>query len=301
MTLQQQYPFYNQSSNNLTIALDVDDVIADLVTEWVRLYNLDHDDDLVLDDIQHWNIANYVKPEVGQKIFDYLLTPGLYDNVQEIPGALTGVETLRNAGFSIVFATASYSESKLEWLYQHRLLQSRDEIIFLSDKSLVRADIIVDDRYETIQKFPGHAILFSRPWNYTANWSWRANNWNDVIRLVNEFAAGVFIPGLGKSVPVVVNELGGMQSLLNYRFDLIDPLPLFRLASIVSEGAEKYGEWNWRRISLRDNLNHALAHIFAHLAGDCQDDHLGHAFCRLYFALSLEMTPGISPRMLPDK
>lgn len=108
------------------------------------------------------------------------------------------------------------------------------------------------------------------------------------------------IDGMGQDVPTVVNENGGKQSLLGYRFDLMDPLPMFKLAQILSEGGEKYGEWNWRRLSVNDNLNHALSHIYAYLAGDTQDDHIGHALCRLHFALSLILTPQPVDRMKPE-
>lgn len=107
------------------------------------------------------------------------------------------------------------------------------------------------------------------------------------------------VPGMGLDAPMTTNRCGGKQSLLNYRFDLLDPMVMFNLTHILAEGAAKYGEWNWRRISIEDNINHALAHIFAFLAGDSQDNHLGHALCRIYFALSLVLTPGISDRMLP--
>jgi len=101
----------------------------------------------------------------------------------------------------------------------------------------------------------------------------------------------VVIPGVGLDAPTTVNERGGKQSALGYRFDLIDPQTLFTLASILYEGAIKYGEWNWRRLTVEDNLNHALAHIYAYLASDKQDAHLGHAFTRLMFALSLALRP----------
>lgn len=105
------------------------------------------------------------------------------------------------------------------------------------------------------------------------------------------------VPGVGKDAPMTVNENGGKQSKVDYDFPSIDPLVMLRLASIAHEGSQKYGRWNWRRISLEENLNHALTHIFAYMAGDRQDDHLGHAFCRLAFALSLDITPGEHPTM----
>ena len=95
------------------------------------------------------------------------------------------------------------------------------------------------------------------------------------------------IPGLGKDASVSVNERGGKQSALPYRFDLIDPHALFALAKVLHMGAEKYGEDNWRNITVREHLNHLLAHVYAYLAGDTQEEHLEHAFCRAMMALAL--------------
>lgn len=83
---------------------------------------------------------------------------------------------------------------------------------------------------------------------------------------------------------VVTNPKGGKQSKITTRLDLIDPETLIRLGEILAEGSERYGDWNWLNIDMRSNLNHALRHIMLALDGNTDDDHLGHAFCRLMFA-----------------
>lgn len=95
----------------------------------------------------------------------------------------------------------------------------------------------------------------------------------------------LIIQGIGKNGPIHTNRDGGKQSSLNVRFDLLDPKAIFALAYILDEGAKKYSENNWRKVSQKDHINHALMHIFAHLNGDTQDDHLEHAFCRMMMAL----------------
>lgn len=87
---------------------------------------------------------------------------------------------------------------------------------------------------------------------------------------------------------VSVTEAGGMHAELNCRFDLIDSKALFKLAAALHEGGVKYGDENWRKVPIRHQLNHALTHIFAYLAGDTQEEHLSHAFTRMMFATALE-------------
>jgi len=96
------------------------------------------------------------------------------------------------------------------------------------------------------------------------------------------------IQGVGPDAPMSVNEIGGKQSASPYRFDLLDGPAMFQLAGILSQGAQKYGDENWRLIPARDHVNHCLQHLFAWLSGDKQDDHLGHALCRALFAVAQE-------------
>lgn len=94
------------------------------------------------------------------------------------------------------------------------------------------------------------------------------------------------VAGVGPDAPVVVNESGGKQSASPYRMDLIDPKAILEISKVLSEGAEKYGEDNWKQISVKDHLNHLLVHIYAYLAGDKSDEHLSHSACRAIFALA---------------
>lgn len=96
------------------------------------------------------------------------------------------------------------------------------------------------------------------------------------------------IKGIGPDAEIVVNEQGGRQSRAVAAFHLMDAPTMIRLAKVLQYGASRYERDNWRKISCEDHLNHALGHIFAHLAGDRQDDHLGHAFCRLMMACATE-------------
>jgi hypothetical protein len=61
------------------------------------------------------------------------------------------------------------------------------------------------------------------------------------------------------------------------------------MAKVLSEGAEKYGEQNWRKIDIPDHLNHLLMHTYAYLAGDTTDEHLSHILCRATFALGVSL------------
>lgn len=94
------------------------------------------------------------------------------------------------------------------------------------------------------------------------------------------------IEGIGPDAPIEVNEKGGKGSKMPYAFAWLDALAMFALAKVVMYGGQKYGFNNWRKVDTLTHLNHALTHIYAWLAGDRQDDHLEHAFCRLMMAVA---------------
>jgi hypothetical protein len=105
-------------------------------------------------------------------------------------------------------------------------------------------------------------------------------------------APEAMLAGMSPDASTVTHENGAKESHAPYAFTSIDGMALHRVAQIQHQGDQKYGVDNWRGISEDDHLNHALAHVFAHLAGDRSDDHIGHAAVRMLFALAVHIRPG---------
>jgi len=95
------------------------------------------------------------------------------------------------------------------------------------------------------------------------------------------------MPDLSPDAPIVSNAQGGRSSDPSCRLDLVDAAALLRIGEIFDYGAKKYSENNWRRVTINTQLNHALVHIYAYLAGNHQDDHLAHAATRAIMALAV--------------
>ena len=85
---------------------------------------------------------------------------------------------------------------------------------------------------------------------------------------------------------IETNQYGGMQSRLDGDFIQLPPQFLLALAKLAKQGGDKYGKFNWFKITTGEHLNHALTHIFEELSGDpsSEEDHLLNAACRLMFA-----------------
>ena len=103
---------------------------------------------------------------------------------------------------------------------------------------------------------------------------------------------GYNVFGVEPDAPVITNQNGGKQSNTPSGFHLLPASALFDAAQVAKYGADKYGETfeqrNYTKIDTIEHLNHAVQHIYAILAGDKQDDHLGHAIVRMMFAYDVE-------------
>lgn len=87
------------------------------------------------------------------------------------------------------------------------------------------------------------------------------------------------------------------------RYDLISPVAMRRLAGVLERGAAKYGDRNWEKGQpLARYLDSALRHIFNHLAGMRDEDHVGQAMWNLHAYVHTEemIESGRLPKALCD-
>jgi len=62
------------------------------------------------------------------------------------------------------------------------------------------------------------------------------------------------------------------------RYDLLPPEAIQRIAEVYRKGAIKYGDRNWQQgIPLSRFMDSGLRHLFQHLAGKTDEDHLAQA------------------------
>jgi 5'-nucleotidase len=167
----------------LTIAVDVDEVCADLLGEWLRRYNLKYDDSLTPDDAVHWDLTRVVKLECGEDIYSFLRDGDLYENVLPIAGARDAIYSLLSRGHRVVYASACkgfYSaQAKQRWLRRWGFLSDANlerDFLAVTDKSLVHADILFDDRIDNVRAFQSFSrcgVLINRKHNERDKWPCR--------------------------------------------------------------------------------------------------------------------------------
>lgn len=152
------------------IACDVDDIVANLLGEWLSRYNEKYDDDLLPEEIHSWDIDRYVKPECGKAIYRFLSDPTLYDSVEPHEHALETVAELREIGH-LIFVTSCEGEiqrdHKFRWLRRKGFLgdHQKGDYITCKDKWLIGADYLIDDGQHNVESFHRNGLLVTRPHN----------------------------------------------------------------------------------------------------------------------------------------
>ncbi len=157
---------------SLIIGMDVDDVVLDLITEWLYRYNSRTDDNVLPEDILSWDIQQYCPKMSKEDFFKILHEPDLYDRVKPMEGARKVIYQLLSMGHRVVYITSCVGMSayyKKLCLRRYGLLTSKNkhrDFISASDKSLVSGvDVLFDDRPENVQTFKKAAYLVDRPHN----------------------------------------------------------------------------------------------------------------------------------------
>ena len=92
------------------------------------------------------------------------------------------------------------------------------------------------------------------------------------------------------------------------RLDLIPPEALIAVGEVFAYGAEKYGEWNWRKGMEHSRLVSALLrHLMAHQMGEDKDPesghtHLAHMSCNALMLLDSYLSEdGVDDRWKKEK
>lgn len=172
----------------LTILVDADDVIDDLLPAWLAVLNRMSGQSLEPEDITDWNIQKFYPTLPADTVYAVPSGPEFWDLVGAVPGAEDGLKALLDAGHQVRIVTASHYSTlhlKIPRLLQLFPFLSWDNFIVTDNKTLVRGDIMVDDNLRNLRDPSKFNILFDRPHNRALreeeNGVVRAHDWNDVL------------------------------------------------------------------------------------------------------------------------
>ena len=90
--------------------------------------------------------------------------------------------------YEVFIATAAMEvptsfQAKYRWLAKHFPFIPASHIVYCGDKSILRADYLIDDNPRQLRRFKGEGILFSSPHNAGVTGYRRVRDWLEVEEL----------------------------------------------------------------------------------------------------------------------
>ncbi|AIC92816.1 5' nucleotidase, NT5C type [Shouchella lehensis] len=165
------------------IAIDMDEVMADFTKKHLALFNADYNEAITLEDLQGKKLRD-LRPHLVDEIREYLKDPTYFRDLDVMKDAQEVIKELSES-FEIYIATAamhfpSSFTAKYEWLQEHFPFLDDQHFVFCGDKSVIKADYLIDDNVYQLERFTGEGILFTAPHNIHEDRFIRVNSWANV-------------------------------------------------------------------------------------------------------------------------
>ncbi|HKB43708.1 MAG TPA: hypothetical protein VKC90_04940 [Chitinophagaceae bacterium] len=167
------------------IAVDMDGVLADVVEQFFRY------DEKDFGRRKTWEEAKGKKEiEVFPKLREYLYARDFFRTTPVMEGSKEILSELNNKyEVFIVSAATEFPQSlseKQEWLNEHFPFIQWQQMVFCGLKTIIEADIMIDDHFKNLDYFKNTTILFSQPHNLLQDTGRhkRANSWKEIAEML---------------------------------------------------------------------------------------------------------------------
>lgn len=186
----------------MKIYIDMDGVLVDMVSYWLKRYNEDCNQNIAVSDVQDFDITKVIPLEHHQWILYYLREPGFFGpSLQPHVDAIEVFQKICEENEQVFVATTPHTKSetcerdKRKWLEHHAPFFHIKDAIFTHHKHLMakNGDVLLDDRPETLKKWKdsgGIAVCFERPWNKNCEATHIVKSWQDFYWLLERIKEG---------------------------------------------------------------------------------------------------------------
>lgn len=182
----------------MTILVDMDDTIVQLLQAWLLKLNEYYDLDIAYEDIRSWDIEEAFPELTWEQIEKNLMLPGFWKSINPVPGAQESLKRLMEAGHDVFIVTATLHdnipEKMNELLFKHFPFLSWSQVIVADRKQMIRGDVLIDDGVHNLEGGEYAKILMSAPYNEDydaeANGMIRVRDWNEIEAVISKMAGG---------------------------------------------------------------------------------------------------------------
>ena len=178
----------------MIIICDIDNLINNLAEKTIEVYNSCTNKDIQFSDITSYNFYDCLPKEDADGIVSLFKKKSLWDSLKPLEGSQGGLKKLIKKGHRVYLATATDPvnfEWKIDWLKQYFPFISEDNVIRIMDKSLLKADVIVDDCLDNLIGNFAERVVLDYPWNQNELKDYaysirRAYTFNDIVNIIND-------------------------------------------------------------------------------------------------------------------
>lgn len=167
-----------------SIAIDMDEVMADALGKLVRLYETEYQITVDRERLQGRFLAEAIDPTHAHVVREYLLEKEFFTDLEIMVDSQEVVRALSEQyDVFIVTAAMGFPDSfrpKYDWLIKHFPFLSWRNFIFCGDKHVIGTDYLIDDMPYNLESFSGKPIIFTSPHNVHETRFTRVNDWQDV-------------------------------------------------------------------------------------------------------------------------
>lgn len=166
--------------------MDMDEVMADTLAEHLRRYNQAFDEDVTVEDLAGKGLWEVAPMDRQQQLRAFLDAEDFFEDLPLMSDVQHVLKTL-STRFEIFIATQAMVVPnsfgpKYRWLQRHFPFVPPTHYVFCGDKSILRAEYLIDDQPRNLQRFQGHGLLYTAPHNLAVKGFFRVNNWLEIAK-----------------------------------------------------------------------------------------------------------------------
>jgi 5'(3')-deoxyribonucleotidase/uncharacterized protein with PQ loop repeat len=171
------------SARRLRVAVDMDEVMADALSEHIRRYNASFGAEVQPEDLRGRHLSQWIPPDHRAPL-EAMLDASFFADLAVLDDCEDVLRELA-VRHDIYIVTAAMDvpssfDAKFRWLGRHFPFIPPDNIVFCGDKGIIDADYLIDDQPRHFERFKGRPLLFSAPHNAGDTRHTRVDSWRDV-------------------------------------------------------------------------------------------------------------------------
>jgi 5'(3')-deoxyribonucleotidase len=150
------------------ILVDMDGVLADVYPRFIELYE---EETGLLKSIDE--MIGLKEGEAFPELFRWVETPGFFRTIPVMADSQRVLKLLNDAYEIIIISMAtefpvSLTDKQL-WMNENFPFISWKQVVFCGNKSLIPADLMIDDHFKNLDNFKGETIMYIQPHNINAS------------------------------------------------------------------------------------------------------------------------------------